>query len=185
MGPVELSVAAGECVCVSGASGSGKSLLLRALADLDPHEGTALLDGASAETLPPPEWRRRVGLLPAESHWWADRVGDHFSAWDAPLATRLGFAEEARDWSVARLSTGERQRLALLRLLANHPEVLLLDEPTAALDGENVTRVEALITEYRREHEAAVVWVSHDPRQVERVADRRLRLQDGRLVEAG
>ena len=86
------------------------------------------------------------------------------------------------DEPVARLSSGERQRFALLRLLANRPRVLLLDEPTANLDPDNVTRVENLIAAYLSTEDAAVLWVSHDPLQISRVAHRRMRLEAGRLM---
>jgi ABC-type iron transport system FetAB ATPase subunit len=184
IGPCELVLAAGECVCLSGPSGAGKTLLLRAIADLDPHDGEVKLNGESCATLRAPQWRRRVGLLPAESAWWHDTVGPHFREPDSALLQKLGFSSEALAWEVRRLSTGERQRLALARLLANEPQVLLLDEPTASLDPANVGKVEQVIDEYRREHGAAVLWVSHDPQQIARVSDRQLRLQDGRVEAA-
>jgi len=84
---------------------------------------------------------------------------------------------------VARLSSGERQRCALLRLLANEPQVLLLDEPTANLDPLSAQRVEAVVADYRQTRQAAVIWVSHDPAQIARVADRHLRFADGTLQE--
>lgn len=176
-----LEVAAGECVCLSGPSGAGKSLLLRAIADLDPHEGQVWLDGRESREFAPRDWRRQVGLLPAESQWWRERVGDHFAEVDEARWQALGFGPETQDWQVARCSTGERQRLALLRLLANKPRVLLLDEPTAALDPTAVQRVEAMVAAYREEHQAAVLWVSHDPAQMQRVAARQLRIVAGRL----
>ncbi len=179
--PVELELAPGELVFVSGPSGSGKSLLLRAIADLDPHPGEAWLDGASRSSMPAPAWRRRVGLLPAESHWWGEDVGDHFAADAADFVEPLGFEPEVMGWSVSRLSTGERQRLALARLLANGPEVLLLDEATANLDPTNRDRVEAVVEHYRTDQEAAVLWVSHDPDQRRRLGGRSLVIQDGRL----
>lgn len=184
VGPISLELAAGECVCISGASGAGKSLLLRAIADLEPHSGTALLDDTECSALKAPAWRRRVGLLPAESAWWYERVGAHFEAPRSDWFTRLGFPADVLDWEVGRLSTGERQRLALLRLLCNQPQALLLDEPTASLDPEAVGRVEALIAEYHTEHAAPVLWVSHDPRQIARVARRHYRIADGQLQEA-
>lgn len=195
--PVDLELTRGELVFLSGPSGSGKSLLLRAIADLDLHTGEARIDGTARSEMTAPQWRRRVGLLPAESHWWEDRVGDHFTAprpspsegaenWGphldpAYLLQRLGFGTDVLGWTVSRLSTGERQRLSLARLLANGPEVLLLDEATANLDPPNRDGVEAIVQEYRRDCAAAVLWVSHDPEQRRRLDGRRLIIRDGRL----
>jgi ABC-type iron transport system FetAB ATPase subunit len=122
-------------------------------------------------------------MLPAESQWWFDTVGQHFSDFDAELLRRLGFGEETMRWAVSRLSTGERQRLAILRLLGNCPKALLLDEPTASLDLSNVGEVEQIIKEYRRARAAPVLWVSHDPSQAERMADRRLEISRTGLIE--
>ena len=131
--PASLSLSAGECIAVRGPSGAGKTLLLRAIADLDPNEGLVCLDGRDRSMITGPEWRRLVGYLPAEPGWWAETVGEHFSEWTAALALvrELGFPEEAKAWPIARLSTGERLRLALIRALMVWPKVLLVDEPTA------------------------------------------------------
>ncbi|MEJ2677085.1 MAG: ATP-binding cassette domain-containing protein, partial [Acidihalobacter sp.] len=90
---------------------------------------------------------------------------------------------EALDWEVARCSSGERQRLALLRSLALAPRVLLLDEPTANLDADSRGRVETLVDKFRGEG-GAVLWVTHDPEQALRVAGRRLELAKGGLSPA-
>jgi ABC-type iron transport system FetAB ATPase subunit len=111
-------------------------------------------------------------------------VGPHFPSVDTEGLVVLGFDEGVLDWEVSRLSTGERQRLALLRLLANRPRALLLDEPTAALDPSNVEQAETLVRAYRKETEAAVLWVSHDPAQAARVADRRFEVSPGGLEAA-
>lgn len=181
LGPIDLSVAAGECLCLSGPSGAGKTRLLRAIADLDPHAGVVALDSLSASQWSPPVWRRQVALLPADSRWWADTVGEHFARDARPVLAQVGLPEAALTWQVERLSSGERQRLALLRVLANQPKVLLLDEPTANLDTANTERIEALIDSYRRTQGAAVIWVSHDALQIARVADRQLHIENGRL----
>jgi ABC-type iron transport system FetAB ATPase subunit len=189
LAPASLSVGGGELVFVFGPSGSGKSLLLRAVADLDAHEGEVWLGEEARSGMPPSRWRRRVGLLPAESFWWADTVGEHFSGTGPAmpaallaLLAGLGFEPEVFAWSVSRLSTGERQRLALARLLAQRPEALLLDEATANLDPANRERVELVLADYRCSRSAAVLWVSHDPEQRERLGGRQFGIRDGRLA---
>ena len=183
MGPIDLTIESSECVSVMGASGSGKTLFLRALADLDAHEGSVRFDGTLCAATPAPAWRRRVGMLPPESAWWADDVAPHFPAgYEGDELQALGFGSDVLGFDVHRLSTGERQRLALARLLAIGPEALLLDEPTASLDVDNVARVEALVECYCRGKEAPVIWVSHDREQARRVASRHFELRDGRLV---
>ncbi len=180
-GPISFQCEPGECVVISGASGSGKSLLLRAVADLIPHEGHVSLGDKNCLDISACDWRRQVGLLPAESAWWSDKVADHFCGCDTHLLDDLGLPVAAMEWKVRRCSTGERQRLALARLLCRSPQVLLLDEPTASLDPEGVQRVEALIERYRHEHAIPVLWVSHDPAQIERVADRQFVMVAGQL----
>ncbi|NOX91357.1 MAG: ATP-binding cassette domain-containing protein [Gammaproteobacteria bacterium] len=175
-GPYSLHIAPGECVSLRGDSGSGKSLLLRAIADLDPHDGEILLDETPSTQIAAPQWRKQVALLPAESQWWQDEVGAHFSDEKPPWFEPLGFGTETLHWQVSRLSSGEKQRLALARILVNKPRVLLLDEPTASLDADNVLIVERLISEYRHDTGAAVLWVSHDARQAARVGSRHLQL---------
>jgi phosphate-transporting ATPase len=180
LNPTSFIVSAGECIAVNGRSGSGKTLLLRAIADLDPNQGLVTLKGRDRSTIPAPEWRRLVGYVPAEPGWWAETAGDHFADWTValPLLQDLRLPAEMKAWPVARLSTGERLRLALVRALLIRPKVLLLDEPTAALDATSVAAVEVLIAAQVRAG-LAVLWVTHDPAQVQRVAHRRL------VVEAG
>ena len=184
LAPVDLRVEAGQCVGISGVSGSGKTVLLRALADLDPSDGRVTLDDRERGEFSGPQWRRQVGYLPAESAWWDERIRSHFPGRRVQQLDALGLGLEVLRRTVSRLSTGERQRLALLRLLNHTPQVLLLDEPTGNLDPKNTRRVEALVLEYRRARNAAVLWVSHDPRQIQRVADQRLRIHQGTLASA-
>ncbi len=182
VGPFDLYLRAAECIGLSGPSGSGKTRLLRCIADLDVHRGGVWLEGKVREDFPPPSWRRRVALLPAESAWWHDLVGAHFPAAPGPARlASLGFTDEVLGWRVDRLSSGEKQRLAVLRMLSVEPRVLLLDEPTANLDEDNIARVERLIQDYLGDENAAAVWVSHDQRQLQRVAARRYRIVQGRL----
>lgn len=182
---VDLSVNGGEIVCISGASGSGKSRFLRAIADLDPHEGRVFLEGEARETMTGHDWRRQVMMVPADSQWWFELVGEHFgNEFTVDLAGALGFPPEVRHWSVSRLSSGERQRLALLRALSRHPKALLLDEPTANLDDDMTRRVEDWLVTEIRERQLAVIWVAHDIAQIRRVADRHYRINHTALEPA-
>ncbi|MGW8228897.1 MAG: ABC transporter ATP-binding protein [Gammaproteobacteria bacterium] len=181
--PLSLLLQPGECVCLTGPSGAGKSMLLRAVADLIPHVGDAQLDDLKCSEMKPSQWRRQVGYLPAESHWWSERLGDHFPETPEAGFKHLGFTPQVMDWQVSRLSTGEKQRLALLRLLTNQPHALLLDEPTASLDAVNVRNVETMIRDYRLQHNAPIIWISHDAEQVRRVANRVFELQAGVVQE--
>jgi ABC-type iron transport system FetAB ATPase subunit len=182
---VRFEIAAGERVCLGGPSGSGKTRLLRTLADLDPHSGDIRLHGRAHREYPPYQWRRRVAMLPAESAWWAPTVGDHMDDVDAKALSALGLPEDATRWPVERLSAGEKQRLALLRLTAGRePEVLLLDEPTANLDPASVERVEHYLLALARERGVGMLWVTHDAAQVGRVATRAMRTASGRLEPA-
>jgi putative ABC transport system ATP-binding protein len=180
--PASFALSTGECVAIRGPSGAGKTLLLRAIADLDSSQGLVTLDGRDRSTIAAPTWRRLVGYVPAEPGWWAETVGEHFAdrAAAAVFLNNFGFPDETVTWPISRLSTGERLRLALVRALIMRPKVLLLDEPTAALDAASVTAVEALIAAERRAG-LAVLWVTHDPSQAGRIADRQLVMEVGRL----
>jgi ABC-type iron transport system FetAB ATPase subunit len=179
-----LAVSDGEIAAISGPSGSGKTVLLRAIADLDPNTGEVRLDGASRNSMSAPQWRRQVRFVPAEAAWWADRVADHFrSAGDAAeRAAEIGLPPESLTWEVARLSTGEKQRLGLLRALEDAPSVLLLDEPTAALDPESEAMVEALLQRLQAKG-TAIILVTHSSSQADRLSGRRYTMRDGRLSE--
>jgi ABC-type multidrug transport system ATPase subunit len=183
IGPISFDVAAGECLALMGPSGAGKSLLLRAIVDLDPSTGDVMVGAHARQAMPASEWRKLVALVPAESGWWADRVCEHFPAKVAAteLIAQLGLSGSF-EWDVARLSSGERQRLALARALCRRPTVLLLDEPTASLDDHATALVEELIRACCSDG-MAVLLVTHDRRQAERLTRRLLRLRDGRIEQ--
>ena len=183
IGPVSFDIAAGECVALMGASGAGKSLLLRAIVDLDPSTGNARVGERVRSDMPASQWRRLVALVPAVSGWWADRVSDHFPSKSGAeaLIEALELADSL-EWEVSRLSTGELQRLAIARALCRKPEALLLDEPAASLDEQSTRRVEDLMRECCKTG-MALLLVTHDRQQAERMAERVLRMSDGRIEE--
>ena len=184
LGPVSLQVAAGECIAVMGASGAGKSLLLRAIADLDPNDGDVALNGVARNAIPADEWRRQVALVPAESGWWADIVSEHFIAAlpDMDLLEALGLTTETLTWTVARLSSGEKHRLAILRALSLRPKALLLDEPTASLDETATERLEAVLQK-QCARGVPIVLVTHDTAQAGRLAARVITMAGGRISD--
>jgi len=188
LGPLSLTISGDAAVSLRGQSGCGKSLLLRAIADLDPHQGEVMLDDVSCQTYSGSQWRKKIGYLPAVSQWWADDVGAHYDdeidhAQISEWLVALNLRPKILDAAIATLSSGERQRLALIRLLANRPQVLLLDEPTASLDPDNVASLEALVADYQRQQGCAVLWVSHDHQQLQRVATRHFVIAQGKLIE--
>jgi len=179
--PLDLVIDEGETVTLSGPSGSGKSQLLRAIADLDPHNGSAWLGATAADEIPAPQWRRKVGYLPAESSWWEELAGQHFS--ETPQLDALGLAQTTLHSPVAHLSSGERQRLAVLRTLQQQPQILLLDEPTANLDPYHTLLVEEWILKYQQQSSAPILWVTHDPEQRQRIGMRHLEIHGKQVVQ--
>jgi putative ABC transport system ATP-binding protein len=186
-GPFELVVDRGECVAVTGPSGAGKSVFLRMIADLDPSEGEVLLDGRDRRSWPAPNWRRQVVYSAAEPGWWAEQVAEHFPgpalARAREIVRLLDLTDALLHAPVIQLSTGERQRLALIRALVLESPVLLLDEPTGALDQDATALVEELLAE-RLAGGTALVIVTHNLEQARRLGGRHLRMVGRRLVPA-
>ena len=177
-----LGIAAGERIALTGASGSGKTRLFRAIVDLDLNIGEVSLAGKARERFTAPQWRQQVAFVPAEPGWWAVQVLAHFyQIPDETLLNRLGFEDETMDWAIDRLSTGERQRLALARALVLKPRVLLLDEPTSALDEVNKQAVEALLREFC-EGGGAVILTTHEAAQIERLDASERRIENGEVM---
>lgn len=177
IGPADLDMPEGRTVVLMGPSGSGKSVILRAIADLDPVDGAVSLEGVDRCAMSAPAWRRRVVYVAADAGWWDDMVGAHFAdrTAAAALLPRVNLSAESLDWPVQRLSTGERQRLALVRAVTlprppGEARVYLLDEPTAALDAESAGQVESLITTLTQNDRTAVLLVTHDAAQARRLA---------------
>lgn len=185
-GPITLDVAAGECVAIVGESGSGKSVFLRMIADLDPCSGGVWLEGTAREAWPASTWRSMVVYHPAEPAWWEPTAEAHFSNRQQDFARQLlpvlNLKPDVLIAEIARLSTGERQRLALIRSLACNPKVLLLDEPAASLDPTSTIAMETLLQANLRDG-MSIIIVTHSPQQAERLAHRQLRMAHGQLEQ--
>jgi len=187
---LSLDVAPGDVVALVGPSGAGKSTVLRAIAGLErPVRGRIECGDTwfdSSRRIDVPADRRSVGLLFQEyalfPHLTVAKNVAFGGAADG-LLERLGIAHLA-DVKPARLSGGERQRVALARALARRPRVLLLDEPTAALDPARKAEVVAVLDRLADEGTTMII-VTHEPAVVGGVADHAVVLKDGRVVVQG
>lgn len=187
---LDASIGAGATAVV-GPSGAGKSTLLRLLNRLtDPDHGCVRFRGEDVRSLDPLELRRHACLVPQLPALLPGSVRENV-AYGPRLrgaTTEVGRALELAgldagyaEREAGRLSVGEQQRVMLARALALEPDVLLLDEPTAALDESARGGVERTLTELVRDLGVSAVLVTHDRAQAERLASRTLELRDGRL----
>lgn len=160
-------------------------MLLRAIADLDASDGTISLNGEDKDFIAAPEWRKRVRYFAAEPGWWADTPAEHFHdpVWLKTNMGRLDLDPGLAVRSTAQLSTGERQRLALLRAMEDNPSVLLADEPTAALDAEASKKAEQLLRAFLKEG-GILVLVTHSEKQAKAFGTQRLKLKMPVAAEA-
>ncbi|HEU5470809.1 MAG TPA: phosphate ABC transporter ATP-binding protein [Actinophytocola sp.] len=174
-----------------GPSGSGKTTLLRLCNRLEiPTSGRVLFRGHDVAGLDPLRLRRTVGMVFQRPTPFPGTVRENLliAAPDAGAAQLVDALEQAAldgswlDRDATELSGGEAQRVCVARTLVTRPEVLLLDEPTSALDRAAAGILERTVRALAARGIAAL-WVSHDPAQVRRIADRVLRIEHGRAVE--
>jgi ABC-type sulfate/molybdate transport systems ATPase subunit len=174
-----------ETFAVVGPSGAGKSTLLRAIAGLVPARGVVQVNGRDWSKLPAE--RRSIGFVFQDYALFPHLTVRGNVAFGGPadgLLEQLGIAHLA-DARPRELSGGERQRVALARALARRPEVLLLDEPLAALDPHTRDTVRAELRATLRELELPAIIVTHDFVDAAALADRVGVLVDGALVQVG
>lgn len=180
---VDLHVAAGRCAVISGPSGAGKTVLLRAIADLDPNQGHVTLNAENRNQMTAPMWRKKLCYVAAEAAWWSEYAKDHFDDLTAAKEKGLifGLSDSLFEQPISRLSAGERQRLGLVRALLIDPDVLLLDEPTSALDPKSTSEIETVL-QVRMGRGKAIVLVTHNEAQGARLGNDFYTMDRGRLT---
>ncbi len=184
----------GRIYNILGPSGSGKSSLLRLINRLDEAtSGDVLFHGTNITDLDPCQLRRQIGYLFQVPHLFEGTVRDNVRH-TCPditadrvnqLAERIQIEPSILDNPVDNLSEGEKQRVAIARLLATNPEVILLDEPTSALDPARTETIEKLVCKIVSEDGITTLMVTHNPEQAVRMGGETLLLVDGCLVEYG
>ena len=197
---VSLRVMSGEVVLIMGPSGSGKTTLLSILGCiLTPTSGELRVAGVSTDRLSAEELarlrRKHMGFIFQSYNLFPTLTALENVRIALDVRGQKGFAAANRSEEVLRdvglayrlksypsnLSGGEQQRVAVARAIASSPSIVLADEPTAALDGENGHAVMALLARIAKEQDRSVLAVTHDPRTLS-YADRVVRIEDGKIV---
>jgi len=201
---LNLLVRRGELLAVVGVSGSGKSTLLHLLGGLDtPTAGSVVVDGRDLATLRSGQrtlYRRTAVGFVFQSYYLVPSMtaeenvalaltfqgtfGQQRHQQAAEAIRRVGLAQRARHLP-NQLSGGEQQRVALARAIVHTPPLLLADEPTGNLDRTTAGEMMDLVRGIHRDLGTTVVLVTHDDEMAGQVADRVMRLRDGRLVDQG
>jgi ATP-binding cassette subfamily B protein len=198
---LDLRIARGEQVGLVGPTGAGKSTLAGILLGvLHPEEGRVLVDGTPLDEFRPEEWHRRVGWVPQDPKLLSGTVADNIRFFRDTLdeegleraAHRAGLDAERAAWPEGldrpvgvggiALSGGQRQRVTLARALAGDPDLIVLDEPTSAVDAQSEAAIRSSLAELRGR--VTVLIIAHRASTLE-ACDRVIRLDAGRVVAGG
>jgi putative ABC transport system ATP-binding protein len=192
---IDWRVEQGTTSIVLGPTGSGKTSLLRLLNRLDdPTSGEIFYDGGSISSLSVPSLRREVGMVLQTPHLFEGTVEENIGFGPVihgievdvqGIMSLAGLTPDLANRQVNTLSVGQAQKVSIARALAVGPRVLLLDEPTAALDPTSTLQTESLIKDLVKSLGLTCVFVTHDVQQAKRVGSRGMLLIDGKKVEEG
>ena len=191
-----LEIPEGQVTCILGKSGSGKTTLMRLLNRMiSPDAGTITYRGTPITEIDPVQLRRRVVMLPQSPVMFDGTIRDNLLKGlefagkplvDDALLQRIMDVMDLRkdlDGDASTLSGGEKQRVALGRVLAMQPEVALLDEPSSALDRGTEETIMARLVAGAREYNVTLVIVTHSRALAEAIAENLIEMEAGRIVQ--
>ncbi len=187
-----------EVTCIVGPNAAGKSVFTKALSFLLPSEGEIRWDGEPIDKNRCLEQRRRSSYLPQSPYFFK---GDVLYNLSIPLIVRgvsrrdsYSLVEKTlKDFNLSKLarqnprklSGGQRQKLGVIRAILPDPELLILDEPTSSIDSESKIWIEEQISSLKTEKNMCLIWITHDLLQAQRISDKVLVIEEGRLVIEG
>ncbi|WP_404988702.1 ABC transporter ATP-binding protein [Clostridium culturomicium] len=190
---ITLDIEKGDCISIVGQSGSGKSTFLKICSDLiSITSGELYYDGKNYKEYNPLELRRKISYCVQLPHLFGDKVCENLEfpfkirkkqmdkARVIALLKRFNLDESFLDKQVKSLSGGEKQRIALIRNFIFEPDIILLDEATAALDKENAKVIEEYVKELNHKG-ITVLWITHSKEQSEGIFNKRITIDEGKI----
>ncbi len=189
---IHTNVKSGEIIALLGLNGAGKTTLLETILGFClPEHGTIKIFGHETDVLTDQDVKKRIGFVPQQEELltsmrvdhYLNMVGSFYPHWDKELVNRL-----CQEWAlplnkiIRKLSTGQRQKVAIISAIAFHPELLILDEPVASLDPKARRQFLLELINTADTNQSSIVFSTHIVSDVERIADRLWLLKDGRLI---
>ena len=181
---------------ILGSSGGGKTTFLKLLNNMiTADQGEIFYKGKNIESYDPVALRREVVMLPQDPEIFKGTIRDNFKITeeiaDNGISKNLNYKELLEKVSLSQnlgdnaenLSGGEKQRLALARVMLLEPEVLLLDEPSSSLDKKTEEKIIQMVVDYVRENKRTLIMVTHSPEIAEKFADRIINIEAGRITD--
>lgn len=185
----------GIVTAILGSSGGGKTTFLKLLNNMiTADQGNITYKGKDIESYDPVTLRREVVMLPQDPEIFKGSIRDNFKVTeeiaDNGISKNLNYEELLKKVSLTqnlsdnaeKLSGGEKQRLALARVMLLEPEVLLLDEPSSSLDKKTEERIIEMVVDYVRKNDRTLIMVTHSPDIAEKYADRIINIEAGKIV---
>lgn len=191
----ELKINEGEITCIIGKSGGGKTTFLKLFNNMiSPDNGLIKYKNKKIDEYNPIKLRREVLMLPQEPILFEKTIRDNFSLTldyndqyemsdekYIKILKKVGLKEHKLDEEANKLSGGEKQRLALARILLLDPDILLLDEPSSALDEETEKLIIEMVVDCIRNKNGTLVMVTHSPNIANKYGDRIITINEGKI----